>query len=219
MTLPNTFNELCVLLDNEYKFKNILCIRHTTGGHFLDTLFLERNDVFIKKILYEPCNIKVPKCKNPGPNMLIQHKDLLNTLEKINIKFDLICLDPFHEYYESSNDLLLVTSFLTDNGILVCHDCSPQNKEQSTSHYIQGNWCGVTYCAFIDFAYNNPEWFYAVLNKDFGLGIISKKEIRFVSNKLNKDIQKKFIDIIKNNIDDAYDYFKTHSKEIINLID
>lgn len=73
-------------------------------------------------------------------------------------------------------------------------------------------------CAFIDFAYNNPEWFYAVLNKDFGLGIISKKEIRFVLNNLNRDIQKKFIDIIKNNIDDAYDYFLIHSKEMINLI-
>lgn len=87
----------------------------------------------------------MPKCNNPGLNMLIQHKNLLNTLEKINIKFDLICLDPFHEYYESSTDLLLITSFLTDNGIIVCHDCYPQNKEQATSHYIQGNWRRVTY--------------------------------------------------------------------------
>ena len=216
MTLPNNFNELCILLDNEYKFNNILCVRHTTGGHFLDKLFLDKNNV--KRILYESNNINVPKCNNPGLNILIQHKDLLNTLEKINIKFDLICLDPFHEYYESSNDLLLITSFLTDNGIVVCHDCAPQNKEQTTSHYIYGNWCGVTYCAFINFAYNNPEWFYAVLNKDFGLGIISKKEIKFVSKNLNKGLQKKFIDIIINNIDNAYDYFEIYSKEIINLI-
>jgi hypothetical protein len=38
-----------------------------------------------------------------------------------------------------------------------------------------GGWCGVTYYCFVEFALNNPDYFYGIINRDFGLGIISKK--------------------------------------------
>ena len=215
MELPKSFNELCIMLDNKFNFKNILCVRHPTGGMFLDKLFLNKSNV--TRILYETTNAIQPKC-NKGPNTLIQHSDLKNVLETFNKKFDLICLDPFHEYSESISDMTLLTSFLTDDGILVCHDCSTLNKDIHTPHFIHKDWVGVTYFCFVEFAYNNPEYFYGVINKDCGLGIISKKDMPFVK-KVHNEKQKKLIDIFKNNTDEAFDYFKTYANELINLID
>jgi len=215
MELPNNFNKLCILLDNTFIFNNILFVRHMTGGEFLDKLFLDK--INITRILYETNNPNQPK-RHKGPNTLIQHSELKNTLEKINKKFDLICLDPFHEYCESSSDLSLLTSFLTDEGILICHDCGgDSNKDLYTSHFQTGGWCGVTYCCFVEFASNNPDYYYGIIKRDFGLGIISKQNMKFVK-KINNEKQKKFVDIFKKNLDEAFDFFTTHGNEIINLI-
>jgi len=214
MELPKSFNDLCIMFDNQFNFKNILCVRHPTGGMFLNKLFLNKSNV--TRILYETNNIKQPKC-DKGPNMLIKHSDLKNVLEGFNKKFDLICLDPFHEYYESSSDLSLLASFLLDDGILVCHDCNIFNKDIHTPYFIHKDWLGVTYYCFVEFAYNNPDYYYAVINKDCGLGIISKKEIQFVK-KVHNEKQKQLIEIFKNNTDEAYDYFKNNVNELINLI-
>ena len=145
-------------------------------------------------------------------------KGVKNTLEKNNKKFDLICLDPFHEYYESSSDLSLLTSFLTDDGILICHDCGgDSNKDLYTPHFKKGGWCGITYYCFVEFASNNPDYYYGIINRDFGLGIISKKNMKFIK-KINNKKQKIFIDIFKKNPDEAFDYFTIYGNEIINLI-
>lgn len=215
MELPDNFNKLCIMLDKFFIFDDILFVRQMTGGEFLDKLFLDK--INITRILYETNNPNQPK-RNKGPNTLIQHGELKNTLEKINKKFDLICLDPFHEYYESSSDISLLTQFLTDDGILICHDCGVNtNKSLYTPHFKKGGWCGVTYCCFVEFALNNPDYFYGVINRDYGLGIISKKNMKFVK-KINNEKQKIFIDIFKKNVDEAFDYFKNYGSEIINLI-
>jgi hypothetical protein len=79
-------------------------------------------------------------------------------------------------------------------------------------------WC--TYVAFIEIAYNNPEWYYTIINRDYGLGIISKKKIQFVKKIINNEKQKIFLDIFKEKkYQEAYDYLNKNSKDIINLIE
>jgi hypothetical protein len=69
------------------------------------------------------------------------------------------------------------------------------------------------------FAYNNPNLFYAVIKNDFGLGIISKKKIKFVKKIFNNDKQKQFLNLVKNNKhEEAYNFYKSHSADIINAI-
>ena len=215
ISLPNSFNELCIMFDEIFKFSNILCVRHPTGGLFLDKLFLNKSNV--SRIIYEINNIEHTKC-DKSQNILIQHSDLKNILNTLNKKFDLICLDPFHEYSESISDLSICTSFLTEDGILICHDCSPPTKELCSSNYKYGAWCGVTYYCLIEFAYNNPNYYYGVINRDFGLGIISKKNIPFVKKIIINETHQNLIDIYNNNTDETYDYFIINSKALINLI-
>ena len=83
------------------------------------------------------------------------------------------------------------------------------------SSFIPGDWCGETYIAFIEFAYNNPNLFYTVLNIDTGIGIISKKQTEQFSNALDKQKQEQLL-LLHKNSDDPYTYFTEHSKDIIN---
>jgi hypothetical protein len=215
MSLPKCFNDLCIKLDNTHNFKNILLVRHPSGGFFLNNLFLNKKNV--TRILYKTICFKQDDFKN-SPYTLVEHSELKKVIGSCNKKFDLICLDPFHEYYESINDIKLLTSFLTDNGILVCHDCGYSRKEFHVPRFKPNEWCGVTYYCLVEFAYNNPDYYYGVINADFGLGVISKKKLPHLK-KINNEKQKILIDIFKRNKDEAYDYFVTHAKELINLID
>ena len=209
-SLPPTFKDLTTLLETQYTFKNILTVRSTTTGHFLDSLFPKYKNVV--RIIYKHYK------DDSNSKHTIQNKDLHSILSSKNTKYDLICLDPFHEYKESSSDLSLLTSYLTDDGILISHDCYPPEKKVTAKDFIKGLWCGVTYGAFIELAYKNPQWFYAVLNTDFGLGIVSKKKIQYVTQNVDREIQSKFIEMLQNNDEDTYDYFTKNCKELINVI-
>ena len=57
--------------------------------------------------------------------------------------------------------------------------------------------------------------FYAILNIDTGIGIISKKHMQFLSNSLDKNKQEYLLYLHKNS-KDAYTYFTKNSKDIIN---
>ena len=108
---------------------------------------------------------------------------------------------------------------MDNNGILICHDCYPQNFDFTSPKYIRGVWCGVTYAAFIENSYNNPDFYYAVINNDYGLGIMSKIETQFVKKIYNNEKQKIFLDLFTNNkYEDAYNYLQNNSNDIINLI-
>lgn len=91
-------------------------------------------------------------------------------------------------------------------------------------NYIKGPWCGETYMAFVEFAYNNysnnPNNYYAILNIDTGIGIISKKQLGFLSNTLDRKKQEHLLYLYYNNNPKGqyYKYFNENSKDIINSI-
>jgi hypothetical protein len=200
-SLPENFKELSYRLDKKFNFKNILIVNTTLTGHFLNEMFLEERTT---RIMYNHNN----------------YDEFVETITNINTKFDLICVDPYHEYKESIGSFTLLTLLLNDDGILISHDCNPPTFETASPTYTIGEWCGVTYAAFVEIAYNNQDWYYAIVNKDYGLGIISKKEIQYVKKINDIDNQKLFLHIFKENkYEEAFYFFKNHSKNIINLID
>jgi hypothetical protein len=84
--------------------------------------------------------------------------------------------------------------------------------------YQKGAWCGETYVALVDFAYNNAILYYGLLNIDTGIGIISKSNIAFLTNNLNFKKQEIFLSMHKNNNSSVYEYFCENSIELINSI-
>jgi hypothetical protein len=204
-TKSNTFNTVCKSLNKTNKFGAILLVRYSTTAPFFDKLFTDLSNV--TRITYT--NDKCPDTEG------IQHSDLLSTITELNTKWDLICIDPFHGYTESISDLTMLASFLTEDGLMICHDCYPPTRKLVGSIFRVGFWCGVTYGAFIEFAYNNPNWFYTVLNTDYGLGIMSKVSRPGLKQNLNRSLQQEFITLLKTT-DNAYPFFKKYSKDLIN---
>jgi len=96
-------------------------------------------------------------------------------------------MDTYHEFLSSKRDFKLLSSFLTETGIMISHDCFPLNKTHAAPKFKKGAWCGETYVAFIDFAHSNPSFFYGILKIDTGIGIISKLEIESLKNNFNKE--------------------------------
>ena len=125
MSVPANFNSLCEQLNNKYHFTNILFVRHQTGGYFLDNLFVDNPN--IKKLLYNSHDNRQQKTE-PSTFTVIEHHELKNSLDTYNLKYDLICLDPFHEYDSTKNDIELLVTYLSDTGVMVVHDCLPPTR-------------------------------------------------------------------------------------------
>ena len=91
-------------------------------------------------------------------------------------------------------------------------------EKLANPNYKPGDWCGETYVAFVEFAYNNPKLYYCLLNIDTGIGIFSKLNIEFLTNKLNIEKQEIFLSLYKNKNKNIYKYFCENSQELINSI-
>ena len=123
---PNNGEIITKLFIDLYKqnqYENILFIRTNTTGGWQDDI-LESTDKIIR-ILYD--TKKTDKISCHKSTIIIDSNDLENTIKNLDKKFDIICLDPFHEYDNSIRDLIFASNFLTDDGILLCHDCFPSN--------------------------------------------------------------------------------------------
>jgi hypothetical protein len=196
-------------LYKENKYKNILFVRSCSTGIFLDKVLIEKQD--INRIIYYTG--KKPKRMNRH-SLVIHSNDLETHLKSLNKTFDLICMDTWHEFAEASRDFKVISELLNETGILISHDCYPWNKKVTNPSYTTGEWCGETYIAFVEFAYNNPNMFYTVLNIDTGIGIISKTHTPI---SLDKNKQEYLLYLHKNS-KDPYTYFTENSKDIINAV-
>jgi len=212
----NIISSLALDLYKENNYKNILFVRTCTTGGWLENLFVDNKDV--NRILYYTDKIKEPT-RSHKLTKIIHSNDLEKEILSLNKKFDLICMDTWHEYEVSTRDFKIISSVLNESGILISHDCYPWNKNVANPSFIHGSWCGETYISFVEFAYNNPNMFYTVLNIDTGIGIISKKQLDFLSNSLsnslNREKQEQLLYLHKNS-KDPYTYFTENSKDIIN---
>jgi len=195
--IPANFINLCVELDNIYNFQNILIVHSNVTGIFLNSLFKSRKN--IQRITYTVRN----------------RESLLSRLRGASSSFDLICLDPYHEYNTSLGDFETLVPLLSEHGILVCHDCYPPTKRMANPNQIKGGWCGVTYAALIHISSRYPAMFYGLINRDFGLGIISKQKTDYTASVAHPELQLDFLKIFSNNYDAAYDYFITHVKDLV----
>lgn len=216
-----TNGEIITKFINDYirvfNCENILFVRTPTTGHWLDNICINNNNDV--RIVYDTnfiTGINSSKIINK-----IEYKNLEDKLTQLNKKFDLICVDPFHEYEISKSNFDLLYLYLSNSGTIISHDCFPDTEMLAQPKYRKRDWCGETYVALVEFAYNNPTLYYGVLNIDTGIGIISKlNNIMFLKNNLDIEKQKLFLSKHKNNnmYTDIYKYFCENSTDLINSI-
>jgi hypothetical protein len=198
-------------LCNKYNYNDILFVRTPTTGSWMDQLL--KKNTRITRFIYDTRKAKIENCHKS--TIIVKQEKMEVVINSLNKKFDLICIDPFHEYKESTRDFFYFYSLLKDDGILISHDCFPKEKSMASAKYKSGSWSGSTYAAFIKFAVKNQNLFYGVLETDTGIGIISKQKKDFLTNNLDRDKQKIFLNKFKKNSADTYAYFRENSKNIM----
>ena len=101
--------------------------------------------------------------------------DLIRAIDRLlpaEERYDLIFVDPWHTYEASAGDLYGALCLLQPNGIIVVHDCNPTDAATVGREFQGGDWCGVTYQAFIDFALATRPTSSCVVDSDYGCGVL-----------------------------------------------
>jgi hypothetical protein len=82
--------------------------------------------------------------------------ECLTIISEEGRSFDIVLVDSWHEFEPSWRDLVETFRLIRANGMLVVHDCLPPRPEVAVLEYIPGEWCGVSYQAYVDFIARRP---------------------------------------------------------------
>lgn len=92
-------------------------------------------------------------------------------------KFDLVFVDGLHECSQAFRDVMNALKVLNPGGVIVMHDCHPQNREMQEEYRGQYFWTGDVWKAFVALRATLDYEMY-VIDEDFGCGIIDTAEKR-----------------------------------------
>jgi hypothetical protein len=93
--------------------------------------------------------------------------------------FDIIFVDGNHSFEQSYKDVQNSLKCLNENGIIVCHDCNPPNREM-----VDSGWMGYVFKTILKLRMETDLHIFVVA-EDTGCGIISKSLTKFDSNCLS----------------------------------
>jgi hypothetical protein len=97
-------------------------------------------------------------------------------------KFDVCFIDGMHEFDYSTRDAINCLDHLTDNGVIILHDCNPLNKEEEISFAdwqkrgFTGGWKGDVWKTIVYLKCFRKDLDVCVVDTDQGLGIVRKKK-------------------------------------------
>lgn len=125
-----------------------------------------------------------------------------------NKRWDIIFIDGMHEREQVLRDLKNAFTYLSENGVIIMHDCSPPKYEHTTSG-IDGCWTGDVYKSMLDVR-NSPEASAYVVDTDWGVGVVRPIE----------DLKMRDITETQHfNALTDWDYFDKNRKELLDLVD
>ena len=103
--------------------------------------------------------------------------DAIGALSKSPEKIDICLVDGWHTYEYTTRDLTCAYESLADGGVLVVHDCLPPDAGVASPSPIAGEWCGVSYKAFLDFVLSRKDLDYCTVDIDYGCGVIFQAQL------------------------------------------
>jgi hypothetical protein len=139
-------------------------------------------------------------------------------------RHDIILVDPYHDYACSRRDLEEMFVLLEAGGFLVVHDCLPAARWMATPQFNGGEWCGVTYKAYLDFV-SARRLDYRTVDTDFGCGIIRKPASWYIGAALRRMLWP-YRDrrlwqewhAIGNDFDRAFSLLEAHKQALLRLV-
>ena len=121
--------------------------------------------------------------------------------------FDCVFIDGLHEYRQVKKDILNSLKFLNEDGVILLHDCLPNNYYEQAIPRCQWTWNGDVWKAIVESRKSKDIDVYTCY-ADYGIGVIIKRPNRNLLDNLDKDSSSlKF-----------HDYFHNH-KNLMNIIE
>jgi len=123
--------------------------------------------------------------------------------EVCNRSYDLIFIDGLHLAEQVKRDVENSLTHLSDNGIIVVHDCLPEEEWHQLREGVPGKpWNGDVWKAFASLRSERTDLEMYVIDTDWGCGIIRRG-----SQKLYQRPEEW-----------SWDYFQEHRDELMNVI-
>ncbi len=104
-------------------------------------------------------------------------------------KFDCIFIDGLHEYSQVKKDIKNAINFLNSGGVILLHDCLPNNYYAQAIPRCQYNWNGDVWKAIVECRIQENLDTYTC-NADNGIGVILNRKNRNLLNIAIKDFSK-----------------------------
>jgi hypothetical protein len=153
----------------------------------------------------------------------------MSAVRAIGITYDVILVDPFHEYETSVQDLREACTMIKPSGTIVMHDCNPEEEAFVTPHYQDGSWCGLTYKAYLDIMLESARFQSCTVDTDHGCAIIRRRRLmsrlpRIASRALGRigggNRSRLLHEWRRVGKDDAaaFRLLKAHAKSLLNLV-
>lgn len=148
----------------------------------------------------------------------------LFTMQKIDVAF----IDGLHTYEQSLRDAENCLRYLSKKGVIIMHDCYPQNAASSSPSLEEAKkmsdwnktWCGDTWKTIVHLRSTRSDLQVFVLDCDYGLGIIAKGKpdnlLEYSKSEINKMTYSDFLSN-KNNLLNLKD--PVYLEKFLNIID
>jgi hypothetical protein len=107
----------------------------------------------------------------------------------LNYKWDIIFIDGLHLSYQVERDISNSLNHLSENGIIVIHDCNPPTLHHAREDYsnhdtpAMGIWNGTVWKSFYKYRCNNSDLDMCVVDCDWGVGIIKRGSQKLCEDK------------------------------------
>ena len=98
--------------------------------------------------------------------------------EQNQMCYDIIFIDGLHEHEQVWRDMNHAWHALNHDGVIVCHDMSPQLQQHQTRarENPTGLWNGDCWHAWMQARHERENWSMCVVDVDFGVGVIEAGE-------------------------------------------
>lgn len=144
------------------------------------------------------------KCKykdgvDPKPVGYCKHimtSDVFFKKEVNNKVYDIILIDGLHLYKQAVRDIENSLKHLSDNGVIVVHDCNPLSEEAQCESFVSRpqKWNGTIWKAFAFFRMTRKDLFMYVVNTDYGCGIMRRGSQKLFPKVDDNALNYKFLD-------------------------
>ena len=121
--------------------------------------------------------------------------------------FDCVFIDGLHEFHQVRKDIYNSLRFLNDGGIILLHDCLPNNYYEQAIPRCQWTWNGDVWKAIVEVRRSKDVDVYTCY-ADYGIGVIIKRPNRNLLDYPEQNFSKMKFD----------DYFHNH-KRLMNIIE